>query len=114
MIGRPKPKPAYLLVRVLPDPKPASGIILDVKTVRSLNPHIECIVVETGSPTQNWPMTEFVRGGQERVIMPRSAGVKLDWEGNEHRFIHVSEVIGTVNTKEYIELSPDKGEPAMP
>lgn len=111
MIGRPKPKPAHLLVRILPDPKPASGIILDVKTVRSLNPHIEGIVVETGSPTPNWPMNEFVRGGQERVLIPRGAGVHFDWENNPHRFVHVSEVIGTVNTKEYIELPSDKGEP---
>jgi co-chaperonin GroES (HSP10) len=95
-----KPRPAHLLVIPQPDPKPSSGIILDVKTVRSINPNIKALVKEKGGPTPNYPMTEFVRNGQELVLIPRGAGTEVERDGVKMLIVHVSEVIGFWPTKE--------------
>lgn len=104
---KPKPMPAHLLVRILPDPKLKSGIILDTKTVKSIDPFCKAIVVERGSPTPQYPMTEFMRGGQEVIQIPRNTGTKLDIDGIEHRFVHVSEVIGVFTTKTNLDADYD-------
>ena len=99
-----KPLPAHLLVSPLPDPKPAGGIILDVKTVRSINPYCKALVRDKGSPTRNYPMTEFIRDGQEIVLMPRSAGTAITIDGIPNRIVHVSEIIGLWSTRENLEV----------
>ena len=92
--------PGYVLLRIQPDPKPAAGLILPDKVQTRLNPNVMGVVVASGSPTKKWPMTEIKRGGVEKVIVQRGIGTRIDIDGHEHRFVHISEVIMVIPTKE--------------
>lgn len=85
--------PAYLLVLPLTEAETKTGLILDVKTVRSINPNTKAIVKGVGSPTKNYPMNEFTRDGNEMVLIPRGAGTEVERDGDKLRLVHVSEVI---------------------
>lgn len=95
--------PATLLVLPIPDEKLPGGIILAGKTTQSINPYCKALVVDKGSATSNYPMTEFVRYGKEIILMPRSAGTVIVADGVAHKVVHVSEVIGYWCTKENLE-----------
>ena len=97
---KPKPMPGYVLLRIQPDPKPQSGIILPDRVTSKLNPNVIGIVAAIGAPTHKWTMQEVKRGGVEKVIVQRGIGTRIDIDGHEHRFVHISELIMVIPTKE--------------
>ena len=94
----PRPAAGHLLVNPCKDEETTKGgIILDVKTVKTLSPYIRAVVVKRGAGTRNYPMSEFRHNetnGKEIVLIPRSAGTVLEIDGTKYRIIHSSEVIG--------------------
>jgi co-chaperonin GroES (HSP10) len=95
-----QPAPGYLLVLPIKDEEKRGGIILDIKTVKSLSPYCRGCVQAKGSPTKNYPMTEFFVNGKELVMYPRSSGTEIEKDGVKYRLIHVSDILWVWDTKD--------------
>jgi co-chaperonin GroES (HSP10) len=91
------PAAGHLLVLPCVEEETKSGIILDVKTVKALNPYIRSVVVERGASTPKRPMLEFrhnISNGKEVVLMPRNAGTVYEYDGIKYRIVNVDDIIG--------------------
>lgn len=92
--------PGHVLVRILPDPKLKSGLILPPSAISRMSPFVTGVVAAVGASTPKTPVLEIKRGGAEKVLVPRGIGTYIEIDGHEHRFVHVNEIIMVVPTKE--------------
>ena len=88
-----QPAPGHVLILPIPDEERKGSIILDVKTVRSLNPYVRGVVMCKGSPTKHYDLKEFKQNAKEIVMYPRSAGTEVDFDGVKYRIVHASEIL---------------------
>jgi len=99
-----RPSAGNLLVLPVPDhEKSKGGIILDVKTTKSINPNIWGIVQSVGAGTPKRTMSMFRRNksqGMQSVLIPRGAGTTIEQDGVKYKIISVDDVIGYVDNTE--------------